>query len=50
MGNKEWPDDWKVGNGPACVTLGCLFIPFLGLGLGLMIRWVWPHVERLWGS
>lgn len=22
VGNKEWPDDWKVGNSPAYFTLG----------------------------
>lgn len=47
MGNKEWPDDWKVGNDPAYVTLGCLFAPLLGLGLGALIRWGWPFVMRL---
>lgn len=27
MGDKEWPDDWRVGNGAARVGLGCIPIP-----------------------
>lgn len=50
MGNKEWPDDWKVGNGSAFVTLGCMFLPVIGIGLGLLIRWAWPHVARLYAG
>ena len=50
MGNKEWPDDWKVGNGPAYFTLGCMFLPVAGIGLGLLIRWAWPHVVRLFAG
>ena len=49
MGNKEWPDDWKVGNGPAYFTLGCIFAPFFGAGVGLLVSWIWPHVVRFFG-
>lgn len=50
MGNKEWPDDWKVGNGSARATLGCMFLPLIAIGLGLLIRWGWPHAMRLLGG
>lgn len=34
MGNKEWPDDWKVGNGSARVGFGCIVIPLLVVVIG----------------
>ena len=37
MGNKEWPDDWRVGNGAAW---GCLAWP-LAIIAGLLIGWAW---------
>ena len=49
MGNKEWPDDWKVGNGSARTTLGCMVLPFAAIGAGLVIRWGWPFAARLLG-
>ena len=50
MGNKEWPDDWKVGNSSARLTLGCMVLPFAAIGLGVLIRWGWPYVSRLLGG
>lgn len=41
MGNKEWPDDWRVGNDSALAGLGCLMAPIVGLGLGLLVKWLW---------
>lgn len=49
MGNKEWPDDWKVGNGSARATLGCMVLPFAAIGAGLLVRWAWPLIVRLFG-
>ncbi len=49
MGNKEWPDDWKVGNAPARATLGCMVAPLVGIALGLLFRWGWAPVTKLMG-
>jgi len=40
-GNKEWPDDWRVGNGSALAGLGCIMAPIISLGLGLLVKWLW---------
>ena len=42
MGNKEWPDDWKVGNGSARAGLGCLLVPVAAVVLAALVRWLWP--------
>lgn len=49
MGKRGWPDDAKVGNGPAYFTVGCLFIPFIALGLSVLLRWAWPHLSSFFG-
>lgn len=38
MGNKEWPDDWRVGNGAARAGLGCILIPILIVIGALLLR------------
>ena len=38
MGNKEWPVDWRVGNGSARVGLGCVLIPLIIAAVALLIR------------
>lgn len=40
MGNKEWPDDWKVGNSAA---RGCLMFPasiIIAFLIAMLIRWL----------
>lgn len=36
MVRKEWPDDWKVGNGSARVGLGCVLV----LVVPILIAWI----------
>lgn len=47
MGNKEWPDDWKVGNSSARVGLGCILIPIVIVALAVATRTVWPWLSGL---
>lgn len=44
MGNKEWPDDWKVGNAAARAGLGCLVLPIAAIVLGVILGWATPLV------
>ena len=44
MGNKEWPDDWKVGNGSARVGLWLVLAPAAAVLIGTVLRAVWPII------
>ena len=40
MGNKEWPDDWKVGNDAARVGLGCVLVVVAPVLIALAAFWI----------
>lgn len=44
MGNKEWPDDWKVGNGSARVGLILILAPIATVLIAVILKGAWPTI------
>ena len=40
MARKEWPDDWKVGNGSARVGLGCVLAIVAPILVASILGWI----------